>query len=121
MAGLTLPARTIFSVARRSLPRLLCSAFRNSPPLGRDRVLAAARFELLFFAEAGKATAPAPRGRSVLRALAVGFRIFTAPAGLSGRCRRAVQHSPYFLHEIFGQTGFGDERVTAGLLRAFQN
>src|SRR6266705_786423 len=62
------------------------------------------------------------RPRSLLRELADGFRIFSAPR-LPGLCRRRipVENPANLLYEILGQARFGDERVAARFLRAFRN
>src|SRR5690348_4367271 len=55
----------------------------------------------------------------VRRELPDGVGIFPAPAGLPCTRRRLlVEHLADFLHQIFGETRLGDERVAAGLSRA---
>src|SRR6266446_1221768 len=72
-AGVILPPRRVFSVARRSAPRPLREAAVRDRWACRVAALAA-RLAAIFFGDGG---GPAgPRGRSVFRALAVGFRIF---------------------------------------------
>src|SRR5437762_11922939 len=81
--GPTLPPCTIRSAARSAPRPLRAAAVRDSlAPRAAGR--AAARFATFFLAGGGETEGP-PRGRSLLRTLAVGFPIFSGPAGPSRR------------------------------------